>query len=110
MALSFEWDERKAEVIKFALLLRGQPAMSENNMKKQPKKKAGSSHEMRAEYDFGRSVRGKHATRYAAGTNVVVLEPDVASQFPTADDVNDTLRAVAKLIERRKRPGKHQPA
>ncbi len=64
-------------------------------MKKQPKKKTVRSGEMRAEYDFSRGVRGKHAARYAAGTNVVVLEPDVASQFPTADDVNDTLRAVA---------------
>ena len=74
----------------------GQPAaMSEDNMKKQPKKKTVRSGEMRAEYDFSRGVRGKHAARYAAGTNVVVLEPDVASQFPTADDVNDTLRAVA---------------
>ena len=79
-------------------------------MKKQPKKKAGSSDEMRAEYDFSRGARGRHAARYAAGTNVVVLEPDVASQFPTADDVNDTLRTVARLIERRKRNGKHQPA
>jgi len=110
MALSFEWAERKAESTKFALLVRGQPAMSKNNMKKQPKKKRHSSDEMRGQYDFGRGVRGKHATRYATGTNVVVLEPDVASQFPTAADVNDTLRAVAKLIERRKRPSKHQPA
>jgi hypothetical protein len=78
-------------------------------MKKQPKKKARSD-EMRAEYDFSRGVRGKHAARYAAGTNVIVLEPDVASQFPTADDVNETLRAVAKLMDRRKRHGKHQPA
>jgi hypothetical protein len=84
--------------------------MSENDMKKQPKKMAVSSGEMRGEYDFSPGVRGKHAARYAAGTNVVVLEPDVASQFPTADDVNDTLRAVAKLIERRKRPSKHQTA
>ena len=79
-------------------------------MKKQPKKKSRGSDEMRAQYDFSRGVRGKHAGRYAAGTNVVVLEPDVASQFPTAADVNDTLRAVAKLIERRKRHSKHQPA
>ena len=44
---------------------------------------------MRPEYDFSEGVRGKHAGRYASGTNVVVLAPDVASQFPTADDVND---------------------
>ena len=63
---------------------------------------------MRPEYDFSKGVRGKHAARYASGTNVVVLEADVASQFPTADDVNETLRAVARLIERRKNR-KHQP-
>ena len=55
--------------------------MNENGMKKQPKRKARSSDEMRPEYDFSRGVRGKHAARYAAGTNVVVLAPDVASQF-----------------------------
>ena len=33
---------------------------------------------MRAEYDFSRGVRGKYSRRYAQGTNVVVLQPDVA--------------------------------
>ena len=55
---------------------------------------------MRPEYDFSRGVRGKHAARYASGSNVVVLEPDVARKFPTGDEVNETLRAVAKLLER----------
>ena len=41
---------------------------------------------MRPEYDFSEGARGKHAARYASGTNVVVLAPDVASQFPTADE------------------------
>ena len=77
--------------------------MSEDNMKKQNKRKARSSDQMRPEYDFSKGVRGKHATRYAAGSNVVVLAPDVASQFQTADDVNETLRAVAKLVERRRK-------
>jgi len=58
---------------------------------------------MRPEYDFSKGVRGKHATSYAAGSNVVVLAPDVASQFQTADDVNETLRAVTKLVERRRK-------
>ncbi len=57
---------------------------------------------MRPEYDFSRGVRGKHALRYSSGSNVVVLAPDVARQFPTADEVNETLRAVAKLIERKR--------
>ncbi len=58
---------------------------------------------MRPKYDFSKGVRGKHAARYAAGTNVVVLEPDVAVEFRTAEDVNDTLRAVAGILRRRKR-------
>ena len=84
--------------------------MSEGNMKKQNKSKAGSSDQKRPEYDFSKGVRGKHATRYAAGSNVVVLAPDVASQFQTADDVNETLRAVAKLMERRRSRRKQQTA
>jgi hypothetical protein len=57
---------------------------------------------MRPEYDFSQGVRGKHAAQYASGTNVVILEPDVASEFPTADDVNQTLRAVSKLLAYRR--------
>jgi hypothetical protein len=63
---------------------------------------------MRSEYDFSKGARGKHAARYASGTNVVVLVPDVASHFQTADEVNDTLRVVARLIERQKSRGKHR--
>ena len=58
---------------------------------------------MRAEYDFSRGVRGKHAAKYTDGTNVVVLEPNVAAVFPNAEEVNETLRAVARLIQRRKK-------
>jgi hypothetical protein len=59
---------------------------------------------MRAAYNFRQGVRGKHAAQYAAGTNVVVIEPDVAAEFPTAEEVNETLRAVAQLFQRRKKP------
>jgi hypothetical protein len=58
---------------------------------------------MRREYDFSKGVREKHAARYAAGTNVVVLEPDVAAEFRTAEEVNATLRAVAGILRRRKK-------
>lgn len=81
--------------------------MNEDSMKKQSKRTARTPDQMRSEYDFSKGTRGKHAARYASGTNVVVLAPDVASQFHTADDVNETLRAVARLIERRNNP-KHQ--
>ena len=48
--------------------------------------------EMRAEYDFSKGVRNKYAKRWARGSNVVVLEPDVASAYPTAKAVNAALR------------------
>jgi hypothetical protein len=50
---------------------------------------------MRPEYDFSGGVRGKYAKRYAEGSNVVILEPDVAEKFPTSEAVN---RALRKLI------------
>ncbi len=65
-------------------------------MKKAPDK--ATEPEMLAEYDFSRGVRGKYARRYAQGTNVVVLEPDVAKVFPNAEAVNDSLRALAGII------------
>jgi hypothetical protein len=65
---------------------------------------------MRAEYDFSKGVRGKHAAQYAAGTNVVVIEPDVAAEFPTAEAVNETLRAVAKLLQRRRISARQETA
>jgi hypothetical protein len=67
---------------------------------KSPKKKAAGS-EMRAEYDFSKGVRGKYAKRFAEGSNVVVLDPDVAEMFPDSKIVNDTLRAVARIAQKR---------
>ena len=66
---------------------------------KQSKRQSRSDEDtMRPEYDFSKAVRGKHAARYAAGTNVVVLEPDVTAEFRTAKEVNDVLRAVAGIL------------
>ena len=58
--------------------------------------------DMPAEYDFSQGVRGQYAHRYAQGTNVVVLEPDVARAFPTAEAVNSSLRALAQIIRKQK--------
>jgi len=69
-------------------------------MKKTPEKKTES--EMRSEYDFSRGVRGKYARRYVQGTNVVVIEPDVAKVFPSAQDVNRSLRALAGIIRQQR--------
>jgi hypothetical protein len=71
-----------------------------NRHNKIPKPNNGA---IRDTYDFSKGVRGKHAAQYAAGTNVVVIEPDVAAEFPTAEEVNATLRAVAQLFQRRKK-------
>jgi len=61
---------------------------------------------MRAEYDFSDGVRGKYVDQYRRGTNVVLLDPEVAEAFPDSKSVNDALRAilaVAARTERRKR-------
>lgn len=55
--------------------------------------------EMRDEYDFSGGQRGKYAQRFEAGSNVVVLDPDVASEFKTRQAVNDALR---EQLRRRK--------
>ena len=51
---------------------------------------------MRDEYDFSRGERGKYARRYAEGTNVVVLDPDVAKVFPNSKSVNISLRKIIR--------------
>ena len=58
--------------------------------------------DIQPEYDFADGTRGKYAGRYAQGTNVVVLEPDVARAFPSAKAVNGSLRALAKIIREQK--------
>ena len=52
------------------------------------------------EYDFSGGVRGKYAKRYAEGTNVVVLDPDVAEYFPDHESVNESLRGLVAIIKR----------
>lgn len=58
-----------------------------------------SSKEMLKEYDFSKGVRGKYAQRYAEGTNLVILEPDVAKVFPNSKVVNNTLRMLIKISQ-----------
>ena len=50
----------------------------------------------RENYDFSQGTRGKYAARYAQGTNVVVLEPDVAKVFPNSKSVNVSLRRIIR--------------
>lgn len=63
---------------------------------------------MRAEYDFSNGVRGKYATPYKRGTNIILLDPELARAFPDSKAVNDALRsllAVAKRASTPKRAG-----
>ena len=66
-------------------------------------KKMRNDRDMLEEYDFSKGVRGKYAKRYAEGTNVVVIDPDIAEYFPDHDSVNESLRSLVSIIKRRKR-------
>jgi len=77
MPLRFTWDARKAEAN-----LRVVAHVERGNVIR------------RAEYDFSGGVRGKYASRFPEGTTLVLLAPDVAAAFPTADEVNRALRTV----------------
>jgi hypothetical protein len=57
---------------------------------------------MRPEYDFSEGVRGKYAKRFSAGTTLVLLDPDVAIEFPSAAAVNKALREVLKSRSKRR--------
>ena len=67
--------------------------------------------ELRPEYDLSEllkdGIRGKYVARYRAGTNLVLLDPDVAKAFPDEVAVNEALRLVIQLgeIQRRQKPG-----
>ena len=88
------------EQIKFGLLAHErQPEMSGGFMKME------SNEEIRPEYDFSNmkgGVRGKYVDRYQAGTNIVLLEPDVAQAFLTSDSVNEALRLLMQIAQRQK--------
>jgi hypothetical protein len=69
------------------------------------KKRTGArkpTDELRREYDLSKlqgGVRGKYATRYQEGTNLVLLSPDVAKYFPDEQSVNVALRKLTKVRE-----------
>jgi len=72
------------------------------------KKKRADVDTMRPEYDFSRAVRGVTAARYAQGTNVVLLDPDVAELVPDTQAVNEALRTFARLARVTRRPRARQ--
>ena len=54
---------------------------------------------MKNEYDFSKGKRGKYAKKYAEGTNVILLDSDVAKSFPTSKSVNKALRSLLRQKE-----------
>lgn len=56
-----------------------------------------NSDTMRPEYDFSNAVRGKHYEAFRAGSNIVLLDPDVLKAFPDSASVNEALRLLLKL-------------
>jgi hypothetical protein len=51
---------------------------------------------MKQECDFSKGVRGKYFKRYQAGSNVVILDPEIAAVFKDSESVNDALRSLIK--------------
>jgi hypothetical protein len=80
-------------------------------MSKKPKSEM--TDELRPEYNLHKLLKdgvwGKYAARYQTGTNLVLLEPDVAKDFPTEKEVNEALRLVMQLTKVQ-RNGKRSPA
>jgi hypothetical protein len=61
------------------------------------------SEKLRPEYrreDLGEGVRGKYLEAYRAGTNLVLLSPEVAKVFPTEESVNDALRHLIEVAQK----------
>jgi hypothetical protein len=76
------------------------------------KTKKLAADELRSEYkrsDFGELVRGKYIERLQTGSNVVVLDPEVAELFPNAAAVNAALRSLAEIAKRAS-PGRRRIA
>ena len=70
-------------------------------MSKQPtSKRQRDEGAIRPEYDFSGGVRGKYAERAREGSNLVLLEPEVAAAFPDSDSVNKALRSLLTIAQR----------
>ena len=62
-------------------------------------KEKGKNEEMIEEYDFSQGEKGRYFAKYKEGSNVVVLDPDVAEVFRDQRFVNESLRALAGVIK-----------
>jgi hypothetical protein len=66
-------------------------------------RKSNSKEDVLPDYDFSKGVRGKYSGRFAEGSNIVMIDPDVRKYFPDQKSVNEALRGLATLIERKKK-------
>lgn len=76
------------------------------------RRRTNSDDDMLPEYDFTGAVRGKYYERYRQGTNVVLLDPDVAAVFRNSVAVNDALRLLVSLAQAKvpqRRTADHEP-
>jgi hypothetical protein len=64
-------------------------------------KKGKEKDTMREEYDFTGGIRGKYAKRFSDGSNISVLDPDVAKLFPDSKTVNEVLRSIARIAQQK---------
>ena len=76
----------------------------------QPPRLGSDEGTLRPEYDFSKAVRGVTAARYAEGTNVILLDPDVAEIFPEAPAVNEAVPTIAHLSRTATRKGRRKRA
>lgn len=58
----------------------------------------------RPNLDFSKGVRGKYYDQLQAGTNLVIIEPDLMDTFPDSKSVNEALRSLKKLAMRTAKP------
>ena len=72
---------------------------------------ARKSNGLRREYDLSKlkgGVRGKYYRRFSEGTNLVLLDPDIADAFPNAKAVNEALRVLVNVASTRVRPSRRR--
>ena len=63
-------------------------------------KKENEGDVMLQEYDFSKGIRGKYSKRYAEGTNIVKIDPDIYEYFPDQKSVNEALRNIVTIIKK----------
>lgn len=56
--------------------------------------------DMLEEYDLSNGIRGKYASKYKKGTNVVILDPELLEYFPDSASANEALRSLAGLMKK----------